>query len=65
VWTQVVEEPLDRPATQAVDDTLQVPPEVGVQNVMEKASTVEPLHLRACLSRFATGVVVVSYRAEG
>lgn len=25
----------------------------------------EPLHLRACLSRFVTGVVVVSYRAEG
>jgi flavin reductase (DIM6/NTAB) family NADH-FMN oxidoreductase RutF len=29
------------------------------------ASTVEPLHLRHCLSRFVTGVVVVSYRAEG
>lgn len=25
----------------------------------------EPLHLRHCLSRFATGVAVVSYRAEG
>ncbi|HEU4514981.1 MAG TPA: flavin reductase family protein [Nocardioidaceae bacterium] len=32
---------------------------------MRNASTVEPLHLRACLSRFVTGVVVVSYRAEG
>ncbi len=32
---------------------------------MGKASTVEPLHLRACLSRFVTGVVVVSYSAEG
>ncbi len=32
---------------------------------MQNASTVEPLHLRACLSRFVTGVVVVSYRAEG
>jgi flavin reductase (DIM6/NTAB) family NADH-FMN oxidoreductase RutF len=26
---------------------------------------VEPLHLRDCLSRFVTGVAVVSYRAEG
>jgi len=32
---------------------------------MRNASPVEPLHLRACLSRFVTGVVVVSYRAEG
>jgi flavin reductase (DIM6/NTAB) family NADH-FMN oxidoreductase RutF len=32
---------------------------------MRNASTVEPLHLRACLSRFVTGVAVVSYRAEG
>lgn len=32
---------------------------------MGKESTVEPVHLRACLSRFVTGVVVVSYRAEG
>ena len=27
--------------------------------------TPEPSHLRRCLSRFATGVAVVSYRAEG
>lgn len=27
--------------------------------------TLERLHLRHCLSRFATGVAVVSYRAEG
>lgn len=27
--------------------------------------TLEPLHLRHCLSRFATGVAVVSYRAGG
>lgn len=26
---------------------------------------VEPMHLRHCLSRFATGVAVVTYRAEG
>ena len=32
---------------------------------MGNASTVGPLHLRACLSRFVTGVVVVSYRADG
>jgi flavin reductase len=32
---------------------------------MGNAPTVEPRHLRACLSRFVTGVVVVSYRAEG
>jgi flavin reductase (DIM6/NTAB) family NADH-FMN oxidoreductase RutF len=32
---------------------------------MRDASTVEPGHLRACLSRFVTGVVVVSYRAAG
>ncbi len=31
---------------------------------MRIAPTVEPLHLRTCLSRFVTGVVVVSYRAE-
>ena len=30
---------------------------------MGNAPTLEPLHLRACLSRFVTGVVVVSYRA--
>ena len=30
---------------------------------MEDASTVEAAHLRACLSRFVTGVAVVSYRA--
>jgi flavin reductase len=32
---------------------------------MGSTPLVEPLHLRACLSRFVTGVVVVSYRAEG
>jgi flavin reductase len=32
---------------------------------MRNTSTVEPLHLRACLSRFVTGVVVVTYRGEG
>lgn len=32
---------------------------------METASPVEPLHLRACLARFVTGVAVVSYLAEG
>lgn len=32
---------------------------------MGSTPPVEPLHLRACLSRFVTGVVVVSYRAEG
>lgn len=32
---------------------------------MGGAPPVEPLHLRHCLSRFATGVAVVSYRAEG
>jgi flavin reductase (DIM6/NTAB) family NADH-FMN oxidoreductase RutF len=32
---------------------------------MRDTSTVEPRHLRACLSRFVTGVAVVSYRAEG
>jgi flavin reductase (DIM6/NTAB) family NADH-FMN oxidoreductase RutF len=32
--------------------------------VMGGAPTLEPLHLRHCLSRFATGVAVVSYRAE-
>ena len=31
---------------------------------MRNGPTVEPLHLRACLSRFVTGVVVVSYRVE-
>jgi flavin reductase (DIM6/NTAB) family NADH-FMN oxidoreductase RutF len=34
-------------------------------NHMGNASTMEPLHLRDCLSRFVTGVVVVSYRAGG
>jgi flavin reductase len=33
--------------------------------VMGGAPPLEPLHLRHCLSRFATGVAVVSYRAEG
>jgi flavin reductase (DIM6/NTAB) family NADH-FMN oxidoreductase RutF len=32
---------------------------------MLRAPTVEPLHLRACLSRFVTGVTVVGYRADG
>ena len=32
---------------------------------MLEAPPLEPLHLRRCLSRFATGVAVVSYRAEG
>lgn len=32
---------------------------------MGGAPTLEPLHLRHCLSHFATGVAVVSYRAEG
>lgn len=32
---------------------------------MSGAPPLEPLHLRHCLSRFATGVAVVSYRAEG
>ena len=32
---------------------------------MGSTPAVEPRHLRACLSRFVTGVVVVSYRAEG
>ncbi len=32
---------------------------------MSSAPTVDPQHLRDCLSRFVTGVVVVSYRAEG
>lgn len=32
---------------------------------MKRGSTVEPAHLRACLSRFVTGITVVSYIAEG
>jgi flavin reductase (DIM6/NTAB) family NADH-FMN oxidoreductase RutF len=32
---------------------------------MSSPPAVEPLHLRACLSRFVTGVTVVSYRTEG
>ncbi|MDT0187843.1 flavin reductase family protein [Microbacterium sp. ARD31] len=33
--------------------------------VVDGTPTLEPLHLRHCLSRFATGVSVVSYRGEG
>jgi flavin reductase (DIM6/NTAB) family NADH-FMN oxidoreductase RutF len=36
-----------------------------MHDVMGNAPTVEPLYLRTCLSRFVTGVVVVSYRAQG
>lgn len=32
---------------------------------MGATPTLEPRHLRACLSRFVTGVAVVSYRADG
>jgi flavin reductase (DIM6/NTAB) family NADH-FMN oxidoreductase RutF len=32
---------------------------------MRSASPVEPRHLRACLSRFVTGVTVVGYDTEG
>lgn len=32
---------------------------------MRSAPAVGPRHLRGCLARFVTGVVVVSYRAEG
>jgi flavin reductase (DIM6/NTAB) family NADH-FMN oxidoreductase RutF len=36
-----------------------------MENVMGNAPTLETLHLRTCLSRFVTGIVVVSYRAKG
>jgi flavin reductase (DIM6/NTAB) family NADH-FMN oxidoreductase RutF len=36
-----------------------------MEHVMGSGPPLEPLHLRSCLSRFATGVAVVSYRVEG
>lgn len=51
-------------AVPSKEEVTQVIPEAR-KEIMMGTTPIEPRHIRSCLSRFVTGVAVVSYVADG